>query len=227
MNIIRHPRIIALALLVSATSLSCNRAGPASQYQGIHNMSVDEKNLDNPKMIWGQTTNLLVFPLNVLSGQQLGPTLISVRAGIDVSNGVVVMSGSPPKLRHSIYVGHENVSSNLACAFLPAFDQRFTATVIDSNGAPLPKTSDGMRVGRPIALKANTPWQDWRNENYFTGTLWPQSVDMYEFDPARYFRIERPGLYRLKIVQRLIVVNTNQFLETLTLPPVSVDVKVE
>ena len=50
---------------------------------------------------------------------------------------------------------------------------------------------------------------------------------MWELNPARYFIIEKPGLYKLTVIQRLYVADTNSYLKTITLPPVTVDVRVE
>ena len=46
-------------------------------------------------------------------------------------------------------------------------------------------------------------------------------------EPAEYFSIKVPGLYKLTIAVRLYVVNTNTYLKPITLPPVTVPVRVE
>lgn len=50
---------------------------------------------------------------------------------------------------------------------------------------------------------------------------------MSDLDPTRYFRIKQPGLYRLTVTQRIYIVDTNTYLKAITLPPVTVAVRVE
>jgi hypothetical protein len=50
---------------------------------------------------------------------------------------------------------------------------------------------------------------------------------MNDLDPTKYFKITKQGLYKLTVTQRLYVMDTNTYLKAITLPPVSVKVRVE
>lgn len=60
--------------------------------------------ISNPKMIWGEVTN---FIRGDLSG---GSLLTSLRSGIDVSNGIITLSGKPLRLLHPTRLYIENHS---------------------------------------------------------------------------------------------------------------------
>jgi len=223
-------RHIVTTLLIFLVNFACNYAAPVSQITEIHT-TFDEKTLDNPKMIWGETTNFLTgenhFTGIVRDGQPLKPVLTAIRGGIWVSNGLIILSGRPLKVLHMSYKGFENVSTNTIDAFLPTFNERFAVTMFDTNGILVPKSRAGLSLGQSPSLKFNTAWHHWKRYSYMSAHLWPKSILMYELDPTKYFVIKKPGLYKLTVIQNLYVVNTNGYLERITLPPVTTDVMVE
>jgi hypothetical protein len=218
-------------------------------------MPSDEEcyNQANPKMVWGSITNFV-------RGDPTGkPLQTELRSGINVSNGIIVISGKPLEVVRPVYLCIENClgpsffiptysqgvpttrvdSTNVVWAFLPAFNERLVLTLTDTNGAVVPKTSAGMSLGKPPSVKPYTRWFRWGNDGYKLFTLFPKGVIEIPFpyigdnvrelecDPTKYFDIKMPGFYKLTVIQRLYVVDTNTYLTTITLPPVTVDVRVE
>lgn len=200
----------------------------------------EAQSVENPKIIWGETTNIMVGNVYV-SGNIGHLNLIpaSMRAGIGIpdSNGVIVIS-LHNKITYPAYRAYELVPTNSATSnkpidvFLPKRGEQFTLTLTDTTGAAVPKTADGLTIGKPDSLKAKTLYfliLQKGGYGYFSSPMWPGIDDPHleRLDPTKYFAIEKPGLYKLTMVQRLYVVDTNAFLEAITLPPVTVNVQVE
>lgn len=139
-------------------------------------------------------------------------------------------------------------STNWVFAFMPPVSERFEIAMTDKNGRPVPKTPAGLALGQPPTLKPNTKWFRFARNNHTRFGLLPKQVDEVELsdpagpgvsltpenvaktrglDPTAYFVLEEPGLYRLTVAQRLYVADTNLCLKVVTLPPVSVDVRVQ
>jgi hypothetical protein len=118
----------------------------------------------------------------------------------------------------------------------------------DTNGIPVPKTTLGLAFWQPLALKPNTGWRRFMINNHARIGLSPKGVkeipfldligshlpltpenmaEAWELNPARYFLLEKPGLYKLTVTQRLYIADTNTYLKVITLPPVTVGVRVE
>jgi len=185
---------------------------------------IAEQDLDNPKMLWGELTNLITGNTRI-SGtfSTLPPLKFSFRSGINVNNGLIIVSLKTKRVVNPAYRAIENFTTNLITAYLPEYNERFAVTLIDVNGVAVQKTKEGLSIGESPSLKPNT--QQFQAKHNLP--LWPKSIFMQELDPVKYFVIEKPGLYKLTLTQRLYVVKTNTFLETITLPPVTVDVRVE
>ncbi|MGA3284636.1 MAG: hypothetical protein ABSD57_09295 [Verrucomicrobiota bacterium] len=215
-NSLANLLIFALTIFVSGGNYASKAAESTNQFP-TDEMAYNEA---NPKMIWGAATN---FVTGDISGKAIYTAL---RAGINISNGMVVLSGNPPELLSKMEIGFENISTNFIQAARPKLNEWLTLSMTNTNGVPLPKTAEGMALGQQSSLKTNTFWPHWRR--YGTSApLFDHSVDMFTFDPTKYFKIEESGLYKLTVVQRLYVINTNTYLKTITLPPVTVDVRVE
>lgn len=181
----------------------------------------------NPKITWGEATN---FWTGDPSGKYL--FIATFKAGIYVKNSVIVLSGNPPKVVSPVEIGFANISAiqtnydHIDCT-LPRTNEWLNLSMVDSSGVPIPKTAEGLALGQPPSLKPHTLWRHWGRYGY-AAPMFPNEIDMgYDFDPTKYFILKQPGLYKLTIVQRLYVDDTNQFLKAITLPPVSVDVRVE
>ncbi len=131
-------------------------------------------------------------------------------------------------------------ATNFVRGFLPPLDQRFAMTMIDAAGVPVPKTSEGRALGEPLSLKPHTSSSfAWRRSGLMPFGVFPRDLLQATFtdhprgiraegeiNPARYFKMRRPGIYWLTVVQRLYVTDTNMCLIPVCLPPVTVEVRV-
>jgi len=141
--------------------------------------------------------------------------------------------------------------TNVVLACMPPFDERLALTLTDSNGIPVTKTSEERALNRPSSLKGKTRWTDLPRAG--TGrrgvfSIFPRELFQmafsdkigagvklsdqeaeraWDFDPTRYFEIEKPGQYKLTVVQRINIEDTNTYLKTIALPQVTVDVRVD
>ena len=218
----------------------------------------------NPPVIWGGETNFLRGAM--ATGQ---PLETSIRVGIQVVGGEIVLSGQPLKLNHPAYIGLENLHTNaypkpddlINTGVVPANDviwmdlppakERLQLSMTDSSGVDVPKTPEGLSLGQPFSLKPKAGWSqfqpqgtgrrgmmalmpvpglsscgvdDWPNATF------PSQEDLErgkELDPSRYFILTNMGLYKLTATLSIYVEDTNTCLKAVTLPPVTVDVRVE
>jgi len=203
--------------------------------------------ITNPKMIWGEVTNFL---RGDLSGNCL-PT--SLRSGIDVSGGVIVLSGKPLRPQHPARLFLQNYSgpafwtfptkydqgvaissiptTNWVFAYMPPASHSLAMSMTDSNDTPVSKTPLGSSTGQQPALRPKTVWYRFEKNNHGRFGLLPKEVqeitELSPLDPARYFALEVPGLYKLTLALRIFVMDTNSYVRTVTLPQVDVDVLVE
>jgi hypothetical protein len=234
---------IVLAIFFLGKSPACNGTESTNEFPSDE----AEYNNANPKVIWGEATNFL-------RGDHMGgnPVPTSLRSTIDVSNGVIMLSGHPLKVMHPAHLYIENSSAtNIALACMPPVNERFVLTMTDANGVPVPKTPEGQALGQFSSLKPNTRWIDLpRVGTGIKGTfgIFPKQLfqmafsdkigagisipsqevaKMFELDPTKYFIIQKPGLYKLAVIPRLYMEDTNTYLKIITLPPVTMDVLVE
>jgi hypothetical protein len=241
-----------LMFLLMVGRLSCNGDEPTNQ------MPSDEVryNEANPKMIWGDTTNFLRGQFN---GGPLQTLQTVMRSGIDVNGGIIILSGHPLEAAHPAQFCIEDClgplfytptydhgvpgipvdPTNVIYCLLPPLNERFDITMTNSDGAPVLKTPEGRRLGKPVSLKSYTEWSPhsaYKQLNF----LGPKEVlpmafsdisqatpGMNDLDLTKYFKIRKKGYYKLTITQRLYVMDTNTYLKAVTLPPVTVPVRVE
>ena len=199
----------------------------------------------NPKMAWGEKTNVVVGDTGFSGGigNTLTPLTVELWAGIDARDGVIVLSGQPSKVVRPTDL-HLFTGATQVWIGIPPFNESVTASMTDSNGAPVPKTVKGLALGQPLTLKPETTWTRWGGNNrnpwakvyniasrqvltIGTGLEKLTSSGYLVLDPGQYFSIQNPGIYKLTVTLRLYVVETNMFLKPITLPPVSVDVRVQ
>jgi hypothetical protein len=199
----------------------------------------------NPKMAWGKVTNLVIGDTGFsgLVPKTLTPLTASLRAGINARDGVVVVSGQPLKVQRPTELLLFTESTQVWLG-LPPFNESGIVSMTDSNGIPVPKTPKGLALGQPLKLMPQTTWIRWGGNNrnpwvkifrtasreimtIGSGMEKLSSTGYLVLDPTQYFSIEKPGLYKLTVSLRLYAVDTNTFLKPITLPPVSVDVRVE
>lgn len=234
------PNLVVFAFVVMSSLTSFISHGAESTNQ--LNSAEATFNRANPKMIWAGATNFIGGNPFSPGGNTLAPLSLSLRAGLDVKDGVIVLSGKPFKILYPADI-HIFTDSLQAWVGVPPFNQSVILSMSDSNNVPLSKTAKGDSLGQPLTLKPKTTWFDWtannrnpsfkvfREASYELMTIGvPQNVTGQYFkldDPAEYFLIKSPGLYRLTIAFRLYVVDTNAYLKPLTLPPLVVPVRVE
>lgn len=204
----------------------------------VSTITDEAQDLNSPAMIWGKTTNIMVadtFVSGIIGTLNLIP--VSVRAGIGVpnSNGAIILS-LHDKVIYPAFTGYELVSAGVSNKFigffLPKRGEQFVLTMTDSNGVAVPKTKEGSDIGKPDSLKPKTSYHLIflkRGYDYFSSPMRLGIDDLHlnQLDPTKYFHLEKSGTYKLTFVQRLYVVDTNSYLKAVTLPPVTVDVRVE
>jgi hypothetical protein len=226
--------------------------------------SIDGVPYYNPPVIWGGETNFLRGAM--ATGQ---PLVTSIRAGIQVVGGEIVLSGQPLKLDHPAYIGLENLDTNaypkpddlinssgasandVIWMDLPPAKERLQLNMTDSSGATVPKTPEGLSLAQPFSLKPKAGWTQFQPEGTVRRGMvalmpvpglnscgvddWPKSTlpnreelkRGNELDPSRYFILTNTGLYKLTATLSIYVEDTNTCLKPVTLPPVTVDVRVE
>jgi hypothetical protein len=194
------------------------------------------------QMVWGESTNFLrADPAGTTKATEL-------RVGIRCTNNAMVLSLKPFKVVQSasVYLNsrlgrpvwdypvttNDGVPTQLVTnpvdfLFLPPENDRFVIGVTDSSGQPVPKTAQGRELGQS-PLGGRIFWRNWGKYGCKGCGLMPWADDeLYALDPTKYFAIEKSGVYKLTLVQRLYMVDTNAYLKAITLPPVTLDVKVE
>jgi hypothetical protein len=142
-------------------------------------------------------------------------------------------------------------ASNVVWAYMPTLNERLALTLTDANGELVPKTPQGQALGQTPSLKPNTRWTDLPRagttrrgafaifprqlfEMAFSDKIGAgiqiqpeETAKMFDFDPTNYFTILKPGLYKLEVIQRLYIEDTNRYLKAIDLPPVTADVRVD
>ena len=216
----------------------------------------DEMRLNEayPQMIWGDTTNILGADFYER------PLQAALRSGIAVNNGIVALSGHPlevvsparfyldhcsgPLFWPATNDGHGYSilvdSTNKLNGCLPSLDERFDMVMTDADGAPMPKTPEGRRLGRTLSLEPNVRWSSRFTIAHQGFILLPRGILLMPFsefnqgkpvennlDPTKYFKISKRGLYKFTITQRIYVFGPNGYVKAITLPPVTVPVRVE
>jgi len=233
-------------------------------FNSIASTTIDGVPYYNPPVIWGGETNFLRGAM--ATGQ---PLATSIRAGIQVVGGEIVLSGQPLMVDHPAYIGLENLDTNnypkpddlINTSVVPANDviwidlppakERLQLSMTDSSGASVPKTPEGLALGQPFSLKPKTGWMELPHEGSgrrgmmalmpvpgfnscgvddWPNATFPSKEELErgkELDPSRYFILTNTGVYKLTVTLSIYVEDTNTCLKPITLPPVTVNVRVE
>lgn len=199
----------------------------------------------NPNVLWGGRTNVVIGDLASSGGNTLKPLPTSLWAGVNAKNGEIVFSDQPMQVLSPATVGVFTPATKVLRPCLPPLDQSVILSMSDSNSVPVPKTANGLALGQPLTLKPKTTFFQWagNNRNPWLACLNTADYDVmtigtskrktiwggqdFVLDPVQYFRITNCGLYKLTITLRLYVVDTNTYLKLITLPPVTVPIRVE
>jgi hypothetical protein len=207
----------------------------------------------NPQMIWGDATNFLGAEIHGRPLQAALRSGISVSNGIITLSGHPLEVVSPARFcfdhcsgplfwpatneGHG-YAIHLDIT-NYVNGYLPSLNERFDMVMTNADGAPVPKTPEGRRFGRSLSLEPNAMWPV--NSVAHQGfDLLPRGVLPVPFsefnqgipgendlDPTKYFKVVKRGLYKLTITQRVYIFGTNNYVKAITLPPVTVPVRVQ
>jgi hypothetical protein len=246
------------ATATAVLALACLAATPPAPTSPFPSYEVRYSE-SNPKIIWGQTTNLIRGGYGLYTppsgSTPVVPIHTSLRSAIDVPGGMIKLAGQPLKALHPARLYIESVSgplflsraehehgepaTNWVRGFEPPVGERLAMTMIDAAGNPVPRTGEGRALGKPLSVKPHTPGQPWRRVGLRGLLLPPRDLvpanftddprgapGMDELNPARYFKMRRPGIYWLTVVQRLYVTDTNMCLMPVCVPPVTVEVRV-
>lgn len=231
--------LVIIAIFATVGNLTCIAMGSNE----VTNAAMELMRA-NPKIVWGETTNFVTG--NIYTNfivKPLKPLPTSLRAGIDARDGVIILSGQPLKVSNPAGF-HVFTDSIQAWAGIPPFNESVILSMTDSNGMPVPKTVKGLALGQALTLKPETRWMTWDMNNrnpWFkiystadfelmkigTGQEKYASPGYFVVNPTQYFSIKTPGLYKLTVTLRLYVVDTNTYLKSITLPPVTVPVRLE
>lgn len=236
--------VIALAIFAAIGNLT----GSATDSNGVPNAET-VFNRANPKMIWGETTNFVTGDPFSSSGNTLKSLPTSLRVGLDVRDGAIILSGQPLRVSSPPEYLYVFTRSIRVWAGVPPFNQAVILSMTDSNSVPVPKTAKGLALGQSPTLKPETMWIHWGMNNrnpwlevFNTAPCSIMTFGRYTWhtnnernvrwlgraiEPTEYFSIKNPGLYKLIVTLRLYVVDTNTYLKPITLPPVTVPVRVE
>jgi hypothetical protein len=193
------------------------------------------------EMTWGETTNLqLKAPFN------LEPAIF--KSGIRASNGVISISRTRTTSPNvSVYfedvygrpiwtvpaVTNQEVPTHLmredesfSFFFLPPKNERFTVELTDAHGGQVPKTKIGREITSPTL--GGKHWKHWdKDGRQCLFALSHVDIELYPFDPKDYFFIEKAGVYNLRLVQHFYIIDTNDLLKAIDLPPITIKVKAE
>ncbi len=236
--------VAALVMNAACGAAETNQVSPAEK----------EFNDANPKMLWGALTN---FPASesVSSGQPVPQLSLTLRAGVNAKGGVAILPDKAKKLLPPNADIHIFTRSPNVWAGVPPFNESVILSMVDSNGVSVPRTTEGLALGKPLALPPKTTkfWWSGNNRHEWFRVLSTAPVQILAIgrdtpevkklrpdppehsarwmgmaiDPRRYFSIKKPGLYELSLTLRLYVIDTNTYLKPITLPTVSIPVFVE
>ena len=118
----------------------------------------------NPAMIWGDKTNFVTGDPFSSNGTNLVPLAVTLRAGVNVKNGVIVLSGEPLRVLDPADI---NIFTDSTQVWLgvPPFNESVSVFMSDSNNLPVPQTPKGLAVGQPLMLEPGTTWFHWSLNN--------------------------------------------------------------
>jgi hypothetical protein len=227
---VKHFKPVSIIFLLFPV-LICSSA-PVSNRENPH--SKEFYTVPDSQMVWGEPTNLqLKNPFDIVSAM--------LKAGIRSSNQEITLAGEPlkPVGRTLVYLknvygrpvwtiphGTMTPSEYLSCIFLPPVNERMGVTMVDTKGVPVRKTTNGLNL-TPPALEGKK-WNHWeRDQRECISLLSHEDAEVYPLDPTKYFALEKPGLYKLTLIQHIYIIDTNNLLKAVDLPPVTIDVKVE
>lgn len=190
------------------------------------------------RIIAGETTNIMVgdaYVSGVIHKLSLVP--ISLRAVIGIFGNETNITISlhkknavtPVARGYELIQNSPGATNKVIVTFLPRLGEQFELTMTDAHGVVVPKTSLAETIGKSDSLKPNTPAGMARRNNYFYIPQWADLPDSHweSLDPTKYFALEKPGAYKLVFVQRIYVEDEKTCLKSITLPAVTVNVRVE
>lgn len=234
---------VATLLTVAAFTILGDISGEARDITNIIGSLEDQLEAAYPKMVFGGTTNFVRGDVNDhIVAHALKPLATSIRAEIGAKDGIIHLSGQPLKVVKPahLYVVRASRSPHWIWVGVPPFKQSVNLSMTNAGGLPVERTTEGADLGQPLTLQTGTAWIKWGGNNrnpwfvvphelikFASGLEKNASGNYFVVDPTRYFSIKAPGVYKMTVTLRLYVVGTNTYLRPITLPPVTVPVRVE
>lgn len=221
--------VAVIALFVSAGIGSADSGN--AQFQKIKGRF----NVPDSQMTWGESTNLVRGDLN--AGLAFPA---AIKAGIRARKQVIFLSGNSIKAKEpvSLYLrgisGPGGVSTNdgeptnRIWTFVPSLNERMAISMFAADGTPVSRTQEGLDAGRFPSLNNKSAVNfSWDKYGCQCAVLLPdRDYELYSFNPAKYFSINRTGQYKLVICPRIYIINTNARLKSVELPAIVLDVDV-
>ncbi len=211
---------------------------------GTNSWPTDEVayNAANPKMIWSEPTNIFQE-----CNSRINIT-VSVRGGIDASNGIIVLSEKPLKCADDVRLCIENYSeSNWFFAYMPPIYQCLELGLADSSGAPVAATPAGALFGQKQDVKPGTPKYLYSKFHLTPFAISPKGVrqlalsdsisdphsrsfdqiqSLWRLDPSVYFDLNKTGEFKLTVIEKVYIFDSNSALRMVVLPPIAIPVGV-
>lgn len=191
-------------------------------------------NVPESQMTWGLTTN---FTRGDISAEAAFPA--AIKAGIRSPNHAIVLSGNLLRPAPPVSVYLESVSgsggvatnfdpTNRIWTFVPPTNERMAVSMFTANGDPVPKSTQGLSLGKPPTLDRSAVNFKWDKYGCQCAVLLPdRDCEIYSLDPAAFFDVTAIGRYKLVLVPRIYIIDTNANLKPVELPAVTINVVIE
>jgi hypothetical protein len=165
-----------------------------------------------------------------------GPVAHDLQAGFCAPEGEIKIDSGTGKTIGSCSLALKNVSTNNIPFFWPPRAQRDEFIITDSHGAVVPKTKLGkLMVGKPLDTNSVVVALQAQRKGYYRYGVSAGYDDTYDYLPngkdtvmdlGKYFCLTNPGVYQMTRHARIYFANSNNVLEPVALPPVSIPLRV-
>ena len=157
----------------------------------------------------------------------------SLRAGLTYSGPEIRIDAGTGQLLGSCALTITNVSAGRVNFFFPPAGERDEFVVTGLQGDAVARTKVGYALGTPITNSVIHTWEANRM-GYARSWLGPGEGEYYEntfgglntLDLGKFFCLTNPGQYKLTRFAKVCFADTNGVLRTITLPPVSMPLRV-
>jgi hypothetical protein len=187
------------AALLVAASLS------VAGYAGVTRLTPPEEPDVNATIVWGRETNKL-------------------QAGLQYEGSPGRSSFGPDT---KFIAGIRSLwGKEMDFFWIPPEAERYRVSLLDDQGRPVEKTAKGQSVGRPIRKHPVLKRRGGDYEPFWFGPS-SQPYFLQSFKPSDFFVISQPGKYKFEWEMRLLFHNSATNIQTIVLPPVTLDIVVD